>query len=106
MLACPFLSVLVDVRGIMKTFVGQTEQNAFARAMPIVRGMQNRFSSQQQLVQQRELGVECHPIAVADHWHRAPAAPPLTLPVPLRKLGTDFNGFEHQINPMFSAHIV
>ena len=39
------------VRVIMKTFAGQTEQNAFARAMPVVREMQSRFSSLQDLVQ-------------------------------------------------------
>lgn len=39
------------VRVIMKTFSGQTEQNAFARAMPIVREMQSRFGSLQDLVQ-------------------------------------------------------
>jgi hypothetical protein len=39
------------VRVIMKTFAGQTEQNAFARAQPIVKEMQNRFSSLQDLVQ-------------------------------------------------------
>lgn len=39
------------VRVIMKTFAGQTEQNAFARAVPIVKEMQRRFSSLQDLVQ-------------------------------------------------------
>ena len=39
------------VRVIMKTFAGQTEQNAFARAMPIVREIQGRFSTLQDLVQ-------------------------------------------------------
>ena len=39
------------VRVIMKTSAGQTEQNAFARAMPIVRDMQNRFGSLQDLIQ-------------------------------------------------------
>jgi len=39
------------VRVIMKRFAGQTEQNAFARAQPIVRDMQSRFSSLQDLVQ-------------------------------------------------------
>jgi hypothetical protein len=39
------------VRVIMKTFAGQTEQNAFARAVPIVQDMQSRFSSLQDLVQ-------------------------------------------------------
>jgi hypothetical protein len=39
------------VRVMMNTFAGQTEQNAFARAMPIVRDMQNRFGSLQDLVQ-------------------------------------------------------
>jgi hypothetical protein len=35
----------------MKTFAGQTEQNAFARARPVVMEMQNRFGSLQDLVQ-------------------------------------------------------
>jgi hypothetical protein len=39
------------VRVIMKRFAGQTEQNAFARAQPIVQEMQSRFSSLQDLVQ-------------------------------------------------------
>ena len=39
------------VRVIMKTFAGQTEQNAFARARPIVLDLQSRFSSLQDLVQ-------------------------------------------------------
>jgi hypothetical protein len=39
------------VRVIMNTFAGQTEQNAFARAMPIVREMQSRFGSLQDLIQ-------------------------------------------------------
>ena len=39
------------VRVIMKTFAGQTEQNAFARARPIVQDLQSRFSSLQDLVQ-------------------------------------------------------
>jgi hypothetical protein len=39
------------VRVIMKTFAGQTEQNAFARAQPIVQEMQSRFNSLQDLVQ-------------------------------------------------------
>jgi hypothetical protein len=39
------------VRVIMKTFSGQTEQNAFARARPIVLDMQSRFSTLQDLVQ-------------------------------------------------------
>jgi hypothetical protein len=39
------------VRVIMKTFAGQTEQNAFARARPVVMEMQNRFGSLQDLVQ-------------------------------------------------------
>jgi hypothetical protein len=39
------------VRVIMKTFAGQTEQNAFARAQPIIREMQSRFGSLQDLVQ-------------------------------------------------------
>jgi hypothetical protein len=39
------------VRVMMNTFAGQTEQNAFARAMPIVRDMQNRFGSLQDLIQ-------------------------------------------------------
>jgi hypothetical protein len=39
------------VRVIMKTFAGQTEQNAFARALPVVREMQSRFSTLQDLVQ-------------------------------------------------------
>ena len=39
------------VRVIMKTFAGQTEQNAFARAQPIIQEMQSRFSSLEDLVQ-------------------------------------------------------
>ena len=39
------------VRVIMKTFAGQTEQNALARAMPVVKEMQSRFTSLQDLVQ-------------------------------------------------------
>ncbi len=39
------------VRVMMSTFAGQTEQNAFARAMPIVRKMQNRVGSLQDLIQ-------------------------------------------------------
>jgi len=39
------------VRVIMSTFAGQTEQNAFARAMPVVRSMQSRFGSLQDLIQ-------------------------------------------------------
>jgi len=38
------------VRVIMSTFAGQTEQNAFARALPIVREMQSRVGSRQDLV--------------------------------------------------------
>ena len=39
------------VRVIMKTFAGQTEQNAFARAQPVVLDLQGRFKSLQDLVQ-------------------------------------------------------
>ena len=39
------------VRVIMKTFAGQTEQNAMARAMPVVKEMQNRIISLQDLAQ-------------------------------------------------------
>ena len=39
------------VRVIMKTFAGQTEQNAVARAQPIVREMQARVRSVQDLLQ-------------------------------------------------------
>ncbi len=39
------------VRVIMKTFAGQTEQNAFARARPVVLDLQSRFNSLQDLVQ-------------------------------------------------------
>ena len=39
------------VRVMMKTFAGQTEQNAFARARPVVQDLQSRFSSLQDLVQ-------------------------------------------------------
>ena len=39
------------VRVIMKTFAGQTEQNAYARALPVVREMQGRVGSLQDLVQ-------------------------------------------------------
>jgi hypothetical protein len=35
----------------MKTFAGQTEQNAWARALPVVREMQGRVASLQDLVQ-------------------------------------------------------
>jgi hypothetical protein len=35
----------------MKPFSGQTEQNAYARAMPIIREMQGRVNSLQDLVQ-------------------------------------------------------
>jgi hypothetical protein len=39
------------VRVIMKTFAGQTEQNAVVRALPIIREMQQRVASLQDLVQ-------------------------------------------------------
>jgi len=39
------------VRVIMKTFLGQTEQNAVARAVPVVQEMQRRVTSLQDLVQ-------------------------------------------------------
>jgi len=39
------------VRVIMKTFAGQTEQNAVARALPVVREMQQRVASREDLVQ-------------------------------------------------------
>ena len=39
------------VRIIMKTFPGQTEQNAVARALPIIRELQGRFTSLQDLLQ-------------------------------------------------------
>lgn len=39
------------VRVTMKTFAGQTEQNAVARALPVIREMQPRVSSLQDLVQ-------------------------------------------------------
>jgi len=39
------------VRVTMNSFAGQTEQNAFARAMPIIREMQSRFGSLQDLIQ-------------------------------------------------------
>jgi hypothetical protein len=39
------------VRVIMKTFAGQTEQNAMARAMPVVKEMQSRLTLLQDLVQ-------------------------------------------------------
>ena len=39
------------VRVIMKSFAGQTEQNATARALPIIREMQGRVASLQDLVQ-------------------------------------------------------
>jgi hypothetical protein len=35
----------------MKTFAGQTEQNALARALPVVREMQGHVASLQDLVQ-------------------------------------------------------
>ena len=39
------------LRVIMKTFAGQTEQNAFARALPIVKEMQSRINSLDDLIQ-------------------------------------------------------
>jgi hypothetical protein len=39
------------VRVIMKTFAGQTEQNAVARALPVIHDMQRRVGSLQDLVQ-------------------------------------------------------
>jgi hypothetical protein len=39
------------VRVIMKSFPGQTDQNAFARGMPVVKDMQSRVGSLQDLVQ-------------------------------------------------------
>jgi DNA-binding IclR family transcriptional regulator len=39
------------VRVIMKPFAGQTEQSAYSRALPIVREMQGRVASLQDLVQ-------------------------------------------------------
>jgi len=42
---------MAAVRVIMKTFAGQTEQNAFARAMPIVREMQTKVGSLEDLTQ-------------------------------------------------------
>jgi hypothetical protein len=39
------------VRVIMKTFAGQTEQNAVARALPVIHEMQQRIASLQDLVQ-------------------------------------------------------
>ena len=39
------------VRVIMKSFAGQTEQAAFARALPVVREMQSHVTSLQDLVQ-------------------------------------------------------
>jgi 3-keto-disaccharide hydrolase len=41
---------MAAVRLIMKTFAGQTEQNAYARALPIIREMQGRVNSLQDLV--------------------------------------------------------
>jgi hypothetical protein len=42
---------MAAVRVIMKSFAGQTEQNAFARAQPVVREMQGRVGSLQDLTQ-------------------------------------------------------
>jgi hypothetical protein len=42
---------MAAVRVIMKSFVGQTEQNADARALPIIREMQGRVNSLQDLLQ-------------------------------------------------------
>ena len=39
------------VRVIMKSFLGQTEKNAVARAMPVVHGMENRIQTLKDLVQ-------------------------------------------------------
>ena len=39
------------VRVIMKPFAGQTEQSAYSRALPIIREMQGRVASLQDLVQ-------------------------------------------------------
>jgi len=39
------------VRVVMKTFVGQTEKNALARAMPVVRGMETRIQTLKDLTQ-------------------------------------------------------
>jgi hypothetical protein len=42
---------IATVRVVMKSFVGQTEQNALARAMPIVKEMQARIQTLQELTQ-------------------------------------------------------
>jgi hypothetical protein len=42
---------MAAVRVIMKPFAGQTEQSAYARALPIIRDMQARVTSLQDLVQ-------------------------------------------------------
>jgi 3-keto-disaccharide hydrolase len=42
---------IAAVRVIMKSFLGQTDQNAFARAMPVIRDMQRRVLSLQDLTQ-------------------------------------------------------
>ena len=42
---------MAAVRVIMKPFAGQTEQNAVARALPVIREMQGRVTSLQDLVQ-------------------------------------------------------
>lgn len=39
------------VRVVMKTFLGQTEKNALARAMPVVQGMETRIQTLKDLVQ-------------------------------------------------------
>lgn len=39
------------VRVVMKTFLGQTENNAVARAMPVVKGMENRIQTLKDLIQ-------------------------------------------------------
>jgi len=39
------------VRVVMKTFLGQTENNAVARALPVVKGMENRIQTLKDLIQ-------------------------------------------------------
>jgi hypothetical protein len=43
--------IIAAARVIMKSFPGQTEQNALVRATPIVREMQSRINSLQDLIE-------------------------------------------------------
>jgi hypothetical protein len=39
------------VRVLMRSFKGQTEQNAIARALPIIKGMETRIRSARDLIE-------------------------------------------------------